>query len=204
MSIGNTRSEGNKGINFPWQLKMLLGQECACDQLKQISSNTDQVEFLLSSILTSLQASTDYEAKFVLETCPGEGGPTTRILLEVRIWDQDSQQWVGDPTYYLPGDTTPTTIGVGCTIEYTGPSGISSATTRTPALIRATGSGTISAGARSISVFNAGNAVGSILGVASNILPGEVFEFSAGGENDTLSAFAYDGTGTTLVITSIV
>jgi hypothetical protein len=78
------------------------------------------------------------------------------------------------------------------------------ATTRTPALIRATGSGTISAGARSISVFNAGAAAGSILGVASNILPGEVFEFSAGGENDTLSAFAYDGTGTTLVITSIV
>lgn len=78
------------------------------------------------------------------------------------------------------------------------------AVTRTPALIRATGSGTIAAGARSISVFNSGSAAGSILGVAGNILPGEVFEFSAGGENDTLSAFAYNGTGTTLVITSIV
>jgi hypothetical protein len=76
--------------------------------------------------------------------------------------------------------------------------------TRTPSLIRATGAGSISAGARSISVFNSGSAAGSILGVAGNVLPGEVFEFSAGGENDTLSAFAYDGTGTTLVITSIV
>ena len=123
MSIGNTISEGNKGINFPWQLKMLLGQQCACDQLTAIAGNTDQVEYLLTAILTSLQASTDYEAKFVLETCPGPP-VTTRILLEVRIWDQDSQQWVGDPTYYLPGDATPTTIGVGCTIEYTDPSGV--------------------------------------------------------------------------------
>lgn len=78
------------------------------------------------------------------------------------------------------------------------------AATRTPALIRTATSGTIPAGARSISVFNAGAAAGSILGVAGNILPGEVFEFSAGGENDTLAAFAYNGTGTTLVITSIV
>lgn len=78
------------------------------------------------------------------------------------------------------------------------------AVTRTPALIRATGSGTIAAGARSISVFNAGSAAGSILGGVGNILPGEVLEFSAGGENDTLAAFAYNGAGTTLVITSIV
>lgn len=76
--------------------------------------------------------------------------------------------------------------------------------TRTPALIRATGAGTIAAGARSISVYNAGAAAGSILGVAGNILPGEAFDFGAGGENDTLAAFAYDGTGTTLVITTIV
>jgi len=78
------------------------------------------------------------------------------------------------------------------------------AVTRTPNLTRATGSGTISAGARSISVYNAGSAAGSILGVAGNILPGEAFDFSAGGEDDTLAAFAYDGTGTTLVITTIV
>ena len=78
------------------------------------------------------------------------------------------------------------------------------AVTRTPSLIRATGAGTVAAGARSISVYNAGSAAGSILGVAANILPGEAFDFSAGGEDDTLSSFAYDGTGTTLVITTIV
>jgi hypothetical protein len=413
MSIGNTISEGNKGINFPWQLKMLLGQQCACDQLTAIAGNTDQVEYLLTAILTSLQASTDYEAKFVLETCPGPP-VTTRILLEVRIWDQDSQQWVGDPIYYLPGNATPTTIGAGCTTEYTDPSGVLAlilgaiqagnliltdietntgdtvtelqsllalytagqsacasslsvtlcteqgntlsgiltelqgtldvnitnatlavtqsgawtvtsnqgtspwivsgtvaldaatlaaletitvlqggswtvaldaptlaalesitvqngpgaaavniqdggnsitvddgggsitvdgavaatqsgtwninnitgtislptgaateatlsalnsqfiAVTRTPSLIRTGGLGTIAAGARSISVYNAGAVAGSILGAIGNILPGEIMNFEAGGENDTLSAFAYDGTGTTLVITTIV
>jgi len=342
MSIGNLKDSGNQGNNFPWQLKMLLGQQCACDQLTQINANTDQVEFLLTAILTSLQESTDYEAKFVRETCPGPPA-TERILLEVRVWDQDSQQWVGNPTYYLPGSSTPTTIGVGCTIEYTDPSAvltlilgaiqagnailtdietntgdtvtelqsllalytagqsacadslsvtlcteqgttlsgiltelqstldvnITNATlavtqsgawtvtsnqgtspwvvsgtiaatqsgiwninnisgtislptgaateatlgvlnsqfipaTRTPSLIRTGGSGTIAAGARSISVYNAGSVAGSILGVAGNILPGEIFNFDAGGENDTLAAFAYNGAGTTLVITTIV
>jgi hypothetical protein len=53
-------------------------------------------------------------------------------------------------------------------------------------------------------VYNAGTAAGSILGVAGNILAGEAFDFSAGGQNDTLGSFAYDGTGTTLVITTIV
>jgi len=43
MSIGNLKSEGNKGNNFPWQLKMLQGQQCACDALKEIADNTSVV-----------------------------------------------------------------------------------------------------------------------------------------------------------------
>ena len=119
MSIGNINNEGNKGNNFPWQLRMLNGQQCACDELMAIAANTDGVEFLLTSILTSLQAQTDYEARFVLETCPG-APETTRVLLEVRIWDVDSATW-GPITYYLPGSTTPVTIGPLCAIEYTDP-----------------------------------------------------------------------------------
>lgn len=77
------------------------------------------------------------------------------------------------------------------------------AVTRTPSITRTTGSGTIT-GARSISVYNAGSVAGSILGGVNNILPGEIFNFDAGGENDTLASFAYNGGGTTtLVITSI-
>jgi sulfur carrier protein ThiS len=59
------------------------------------------------------------------------------------------------------------------------------------------------AGAREITVFNAGAADGDIWGGSGNIKPGEAFTFTAGGENDTLPSFAYDATGTELVITVI-
>ena len=37
MSVGNLKDSGNlNGNNFPWQIKMLLGQECACDALKEL------------------------------------------------------------------------------------------------------------------------------------------------------------------------
>lgn len=122
MSIGNLKDSGNQGNNFPWQLKMLLGQQCACDQLTTLVANTDDVEFLLTSILTTLQAGTEFEAKFVLETCPG-APPTTRVLLEVRIWNTDTSTWE-PPQYYLPGSNVPVTIAPGCTLEYTDPTGV--------------------------------------------------------------------------------
>ena len=121
MSIGNLRDSGNQGNNFPWQLKMLLGQQCACDQLTQINANTDEVEFLLSAILTTLQASTEYEAKFVVDTCNGD-----TVYLEVRVWNPDTSTW-GPITYYLPGSDTPVippgAATPGCLI-YTDPSGV--------------------------------------------------------------------------------
>ena len=121
MSIGDLKTDGNKGNNFPWQLKMLLGQQCACDELAAINANTDDVEFLLTSILTTLQASTEYEAKFVVDTCDSD-----KVYLEVRVWNPDTSTW-GPITYYLPGSDTPVIpVGAstpGCLI-YTDPSGI--------------------------------------------------------------------------------
>jgi hypothetical protein len=121
MSIGNLKDSGNQGNNFPWQLKMLLGQQCACDQLTQINANTDEVEFLLSAILTTLQASTEYEAKFVVDTCNGD-----TVYLEVRVWNPDDSTW-GPITYYLPGSATPVVppgaATPGCLV-YTDPSAV--------------------------------------------------------------------------------
>ena len=121
MSIGNLKDSGNQGNNFPWQLKMLLGQQCACDELAAINANTDDVEFLLTAILTTLQASTEYEAKFVVDTCDSD-----KVYLEVRVWNPDTSTW-GPITYYLPGSDTPVIpVGAstpGCLI-YTDPSGI--------------------------------------------------------------------------------
>jgi hypothetical protein len=122
MSIGNLKDSGNlNGNNFPWQLKMLLGQQCACDQLTTLVDQTDDVEFLLTSILTTLQASTEYEAKFVVDTCNGD-----TVYLEVRVWNPDTSDW-GPITYYLPGSATPVippgASTPGC-LKYTDPSAV--------------------------------------------------------------------------------
>jgi len=102
MSLGNGNpKEGDKGSNFNYELKVLQGLQCTCDQLKIIDANTDDVEFILSSILTTLQASTEYEAKFTVDTCNSD-----TVYLEVRVWNPDTSTW-GPITYYLPGSTTP-------------------------------------------------------------------------------------------------
>jgi hypothetical protein len=55
MSIGDLITNGNKGNNFPWQLKMLQGMQCVCDQLKEINIDTDDLEQLLADLIVELQ-----------------------------------------------------------------------------------------------------------------------------------------------------
>ena len=90
MSIGNLKDYGNKGNNFPWQLKMLVGQQCACDTLKNIADNTDTVEPLLLQILNAIQAGTDYEAFLVVDNAGVN-------WLEIRIWNTGTGSF--DPPY---------------------------------------------------------------------------------------------------------
>jgi hypothetical protein len=120
-SIGNLKNSGLQGNNFPWQLKMLMGQQCACDQLTAIAANTDDVEFLLTSILNTLQASTEYEAKFVVDTCDSD-----KVYLEVRVWDTATSTW-GPISYYIPGSDVPVTpVGEptpGC-LQYADPGSV--------------------------------------------------------------------------------
>ena len=120
-SIGNLKNSGLQGNNFPWQLKMLMGQQCACDQLTAIAANTDDVEFLLTSILNTLQASTEYEAKFVVDTCDSD-----KVYLEVRVWDTATSTW-GPISYYVPGSDAPVTpVGAatpGC-LQYADPGSV--------------------------------------------------------------------------------
>lgn len=135
MSIGNTKTNGNKGNNFPFQLAVLQlleqialgggggGGGCPCPSSAQ--------EATLAQVLTKLTA-----------------------------------------------------VAV------------------TPGLLRATGAGNVAAGAKSVSVYNAGPASGLVLG--QTIKSGESFTWSAGDMNNTLGAISYDGTGTELVITTVV
>jgi len=99
MSIGNLKDYGNKGNNFPWQLKMLQGQQCACDALQGIVDNTDQVEPLLVQILAAIQNGTDFEAFLVVDA-------NDVTWLEVRIWNGTT---FDPPVYFAVGSNTPGT-----------------------------------------------------------------------------------------------
>ena len=55
MSIGDLKTEGNKGNNFPYQLKVLQGLQCVCDQLKELNIDTTAIEATLLDIETILQ-----------------------------------------------------------------------------------------------------------------------------------------------------
>jgi hypothetical protein len=99
MSIGNLKDYGNKGNNFPWQLKMLMGQQCACDALQEIVDNTDTVEPLLAQILAAIQNGTDFEAALVVDA-------NDVTWLEIRIWNGTT---FDPPIYFEAGDTVPGT-----------------------------------------------------------------------------------------------
>ena len=197
MSIGNKKSDGNKSYNTPYQRRMLLGEQLSYDELVGIKA-------ALGSLITLIEADQDYEAKLVIDQ--GGAGET---WLEVRIYNPDTQTWE-IPEYVRPGDNIFYQLGDPggpvAPLVYINPNTflaqIVSNTTSiviTPSIIRATGAGTIAAGAYSFSVANVGSLSGVLLGVT--IKPGEVINFDAGSLNNTYGAVSYDGTGTELLIT---
>ena len=99
MSIGNTKSYGNKGNNFPFQLNVLEGLQCACEQLKLVEGNTDQIEGTLLAILGALQNGQDFEALLVVDAL-------NVTWLEVRIYDPAIPGFL-PPVYYLAGSNVP-------------------------------------------------------------------------------------------------
>lgn len=101
MSVGNLKTDGQKGNNFPWQLKMLNGQQCACDYLQAIDLNTDEIEPLLLQILLAIQSGQDYEAMLVVDA-------NDVTWLEIRVYNPDTGTF-DPPVYYLPGSNTPGT-----------------------------------------------------------------------------------------------
>jgi len=216
MSIGNLKDQGNQSKNFPWQLKMLLGQQCACDQLTAINANTDNVEPLLVQILTAIQAGTDYEAALVVDSADV-------TWLEIRIWNGTT---FDPPVYYLAGSNTSgtpafpityinpntylaqivsNTTGLATEITAANIFGASAQTAiqtqpqlRNPGILRTSGPGGLPVTpVYDFSVSNVGSANGIVLGAL--IKPGETFNFSAGGIQNTFTPVTYDGTGTELV-----
>ena len=83
MSIGNLKTQGGKGTNWPWQYKMLLG-----------------LDKIAASIVTGGK---DYESEMVSILCPGPVPPVGPVLrLEVRVWDVTTGAFTSI-SYYEPG-----------------------------------------------------------------------------------------------------
>jgi len=82
-------------------------------------------------------------------------------------------------------------------------SGGTSSQVRTPTLLRTSGSGTIAAGAYSMSFASVGTANATVGGMI--LKPGETVNFDAGAINNTLAAVAYNATtaGAELIITTL-
>jgi hypothetical protein len=196
MSIGNLKDSGNQGNNFPWQLKMLMGQQCACDALQEVVANTDDVEPLLIQILAAIQAGTDYEAALVVDSADV-------TWLEIRVWNGTT---FDPPVYYLAGSNTSGTPAFP--ITYINPNTylaqlVSNTTSslRTPGIATLTGSGLTTSGVYSFSIANIGTASGLVGG--ESIPAGMTISFDGGALNNTLGSISYDATGTTFIITYI-
>jgi hypothetical protein len=212
MSIGNLKTDGNKGNNFPWQLRMLKGLQDLYD--------------------------TNFETAIVVVECPG---PIYTAYLEVRTWDQIStgcgeiENKLSEPTYYLPGDDLPvsrTIVGPGCVMRYTDDSTILydsllcceangvilndirselGSLQKTPFIDRRSNAGSIVIQTNSISFAVAvtatnGSGISTDGGTTFiNVLPGETVIYDAGVLNNYFNAntFYYDATGSDLLITLI-
>tara|TARA_S200002703_G_scaffold49279_2_gene42640 strand:+ start:7464 stop:8063 length:600 start_codon:yes stop_codon:yes gene_type:complete len=164
MSIGNLKTDGGKGTNWPWQYRMLKG-----------------LEGIINAINTTTEAQ-EYEAKVVNISCPGpdpDPDPHTgdKIYLEVRVFNTDTGAFEA-PVYYLPGDSTayPLSDFTNCTISY-----ISGGAQRTPTVERTTGTGTNTTAIKAISIANVGAVDADIVTSGSDwtIKPGEVVNINA-------------------------
>ena len=211
MSVGNLKTYGGKGTNMPWQLKMLLGQECACDNLTDINTNTSNVDSLLNQILAAIQSGADYEAALVVD----DNGVT---WLEVRIYNPDTGTF-DPPVYFEAGSNVPGAPDFP--ITYINPNSylaqmlnvlnnIDDTTGKilnrvdsksiTPHFFRTSIAFTISDTVYSISFSNVGLGDATVLG--SILKPGETINFDAGAVNNVYDAntFSFDATGTDLIV----
>jgi hypothetical protein len=204
MSIGNLKTDGGKGTNWPWQYRMLLGLDKIVNTISATASGTE------------------FESDLVSITCAGPTPPAGTVLrLEVRVWDTVTGGFT-DVSYYEPGSTTADPADYsGCTITYLESGDATEATLQAilaqntqietntspvagvvPGLLRTAAAGTVAAGARSVSIANVGAGDGEVLG--ETLAAGETVTFDAGSLNNTLAEIAYNpttGTTTFLIAT---
>lgn len=82
MSVGNLKTYGNKGNNFPYQLKSLEGLECACRQLSAINNKSAFSNITISTFtdVTTGGLATQIQSLFATF-------PNSQLISQNIIWD---------------------------------------------------------------------------------------------------------------------
>jgi hypothetical protein len=223
MALGNGNpKEGDKGSNFNYNLKVLQGLQCICDEVQAINIDTDDIEALLTAIRNSVQ---------LIDNCVGTDGATAppNSFLVAGVTAGGIQQTIEVTTSghvnvadgggsltvdgtvavsslpsvaisSLPNEgqqTMANSISVAIASDQLG-------IQRTPIFLRPAGvSGTLGAGRYSVSFSSVGTANATVGGII--LKPGESINFDAGGINNTLAAITYSTTtaGAELLIISV-
>jgi len=206
MSIGNLKDQGNKGNNFPFQLAVLQLLDSISTGTSSPCCPTAATEATLQQVLSAIQGGSLFFNNLVIDQ-GGAGCPANcPTYSEVSVWNGTGFTI----TYYDANGAVVVPVGP---LVYVNPqyvlndillqvTSINTPTVRTPAMFRTSAAGAVTAGKRSVSIRNAGAANGTVLG--ANLLPGEVVNFDAASLKDTLGAITYNGTGTDLLIITIV
>jgi len=198
MSIGNLKTEGNKGNNFPYQLRTLQ----LLDAINNSINTLPGVDYETRT--------TTYEA-----IAPGTGYATGNIIVRYDIIDVATSTVSATVWFNQTTQTTITPAPLAANlVPINAPSGVtvlngpltaavniqdggnsitvdSNGATRTTNLLRVTlASGTVAAGTYGASFASVGTANATVKGIT--LKPGETINFNPGGINNVLDAIAYD------------
>ena len=203
MSIGNLKDQGNKGNNFPYQLRnlQLLGE--IADNTAVPCCPTAATEATLLQVLNSLQQGQAYTQALVTDQ-GGVGCPTNcPTYLEIRVWNGVS---FDAPIYYDASGAVVIPVGP---LAFVNPqyvleniliqdTAIATAltSTRTPNILRTQVAGAIAPAVYSASFYNAGTTNADVMGVV--LAAGETVNFDAGGSANkfTAGSLTYIGSAT--------
>jgi len=202
MSIGNLKDTGNQGNNLPWQWKVLQGlQEIANQTAQPLTCVEDSIAICAGGNLltsTTIGADTGLDVNII-------GG----VTLEVNLDAANDQVGIYGYVNGAAGSPVPLNTNAsgqvaiqdgGNSITVDGGTGVQ----RTPTFLRPTGtSGTVTAGAYSVSFASVGTANAIVGGIT--LKTGETLNFDAGAINNTLAAITYDTTtaGAELIIITL-
>jgi hypothetical protein len=202
MSIGNLKDYGNKGNNLPYQWRVLQGlQEIANQTAQPLTCVEDSIAICAGgNLLTSTTIGADIGLDVNII-----GGVTLEVNLDA------ANDQVGIYGYVNGASGSPVPLNVNATGQVAIQDGGNSITVdggtgvqRTPNFLRPTGtSGTVTAGAYSVSFASVGTANAIVGGIT--LKTGETLNFDAGAINNTLAAITYDTTtaGAELIIITL-